>query len=69
MIKITVKYGQQNCVLIVAKCIVNESRLQHCIDNVSVLIVAKCIVNITFLYAFLALSSVLIVAKCIVNKR
>ena len=54
-------------VLIVAKCIVNETVNKAQNEAFEVLIVAKCIVNSGFLLHLVKKMSVLIVAKCIVN--
>ena len=54
-------------VLIVAKCIVNNSRHFSVHYSMKVLIVAKCIVNYIKRIAVAGMTMVLIVAKCIVN--
>ena len=54
-------------VLIVAKCIVNNSDYQKFKKEQEVLIVAKCIVNQKILFFECNDIDVLIVAKCIVN--
>ena len=54
-------------VLIVAKCIVNQSFRGRPIPRTPVLIVAKCIVNVSPASVNVSHKNVLIVAKCIVN--
>ena len=58
---------EDTCVLIVAKCIVNENDENNKAEIYNVLIVAKCIVNTTINYKINNEKGVLIVAKCIVN--